>query len=82
MVPSLGEGEAHGASRAAVDPLVLHPVVGGRAAGLVTHRPAEHSAPTVADEDSAVIPVENMRRKTWSRAQGVEEAPIPSEGAR
>lgn len=58
MVPSFCEGEAHGAARAAVATFILHPVVSSRAAGLVTHRPAEHAAPTVTNEDSAVVPVE------------------------
>lgn len=55
MVPPLCEGEAYGASRAAVAAFILHPVVSGRTTRLVTHRPAEHSASTVTHEDPAVI---------------------------
>lgn len=55
VVAALREGETHGAARAAVHHLVLHPVVGCRAARLVTHRPAEHTAPTVAHQDLTVV---------------------------
>lgn len=57
VVPPFREREAHCAARAAVPTFVLHPVVSGTAARLVTHRPAEDSALTVPDQDPAVIPV-------------------------
>lgn len=57
MAP-LGEGEANGAAGAAVHHLVLHPVVGRRAARLVAHRPAEDPAAPVAHQDLAVVPEE------------------------
>lgn len=58
MVAPLGEGEANGAAGAAVHHLVLHPVVGRRAARLVAHRPAEDPAAPVAHQDLAVVPEE------------------------
>lgn len=55
MVASLGEGEANRAAGAAVNHLVLHPVVSCRAAWLVADRPAEDSPPTVAHQDLTVV---------------------------
>lgn len=77
MVPPLCEGEAYGASRAAVAAFILHPVVSGRTARLVTHRPAEHSASTVTHEDPAVIPVQNMRKPLVQGSGCSEGAPFP-----
>lgn len=79
MVPSLCEGEAYRASRATVATFILHPVVSGGTARLVTHRPAEHSASTVTHEDPAVIPVQNTRRP-WSR-EGVQREPNSLKGS-
>lgn len=78
VVPPLCEGEAHGAPGAAVTAFVLHPVVSGGTARLVTHRPAEHSASTVAHEDPAVIPVQNRRRplvQGSGSGEGVQREP-------
>lgn len=58
VVASLGEGEANRAAGAAVNHLVLHPVVSCRAARLVADRPAEDSPPTVAHQDLTVVPEE------------------------
>ncbi len=58
VVTSLGEGEANRAARAAVNHLVLHPVVGRRTTRLVADRPAEDSTPTVAHQDLTVVPEE------------------------
>lgn len=55
VVASLGEGEANRAAGAAVNHLVLHPVVGRRTARLVAHGPAEDSAATVAHQDLTVV---------------------------
>lgn len=56
VVTSLGQREADGAAGAAVHHLVLHPVVGRRAARLLTHGPAEDAAATVAHQDLTVVP--------------------------
>lgn len=74
MVPSLCEGEAYRASRAAVTTFILHPVVSSRTARLVTHGPAEHSASTVTHEDPAVIPAQNTRRPLV-HCSGVQREP-------
>lgn len=75
VVPSLCEGEPHRAARAAVPAFVLHPVVGSTAAWLVTHRPAEHAASAVPNQDPAVIPAgdttqghlrDSLRTATWT----------------
>lgn len=58
VVASLGEGEANRAAGAAVNHLVLHPVVGRRTTRLVADRPAEDSTPTVAHQDLTVVPEE------------------------
>lgn len=55
VVPSFCQRKPHRAARTAVPSFILHPVVSSRAARLVTHRPAEHAASTVPDEDPAVI---------------------------
>lgn len=60
VVASLGEGEANRAARAAVNHLVLHPVVSCRTARLVAHRPAEDSTTTVTHQDLTVVPEEKM----------------------
>lgn len=77
MVPSLCEGETYRASGAAVTTFILHPVVSGRTARLVTHGPAEHSASTVTHEDPAVIPAQNMRRPLVQCSECSEGAPFP-----
>lgn len=56
VVASLRQREADGAAGAAVHHLVLHPVVGRRAARLLTHGPAEDSAAAVAHQDLTVVP--------------------------
>lgn len=56
MVPSFRERKPHGAARTAVPSFVLHPVVSGGTARLVTHRPAENPASTIAHEDPTVVP--------------------------
>lgn len=55
MVPSFRERKPHGAARTAVPSFVLHPVVSGGTARLVTHRPAENPASTIAHEDPTVV---------------------------
>lgn len=57
VVPSFCERKAHRAAGAAVPAFVLHPVVCGGTAWLVTHGPAEHAASTVANQYPAVVPV-------------------------
>lgn len=64
VVASLGEREADGAAGAAVHHLVLHPVVGRRAARLLTHRPAEDPAAPVAHQDLTVVP------EPWETVRG------------
>lgn len=56
VVTPLREREPDCAAWAAVPSLILHPVVGCRPARLITHRPAEHSATAIPNENSAVIP--------------------------
>lgn len=56
VVASLGQREADGAAGAAVHHLVLHPVVGRRAARLLAHGPAEDAATAVAYQDLTVVP--------------------------
>lgn len=58
VVASLSEGEANCAARATVHHLVLHPVVGRRAARLVADRPAEDSTTAVPHQDLTVVPDE------------------------
>lgn len=55
VVASLRQREADGAAGAAVHHLVLHPVVGRRAARLLTHGPAEDPTATVAHQNLAVV---------------------------
>lgn len=59
MVTSFSQGEPDGAAGATVPTFVFHPVVGCRAARLVTDRPAEDSASAVAYQNPAVIPTGN-----------------------
>lgn len=63
VVAALGEGEAHGAARAAVHHLVLHPVVGRRTARLVADGPAEDATASVTHQDLTVVPVEGIKRR-------------------
>lgn len=85
MVPSLCQRKPHGAAGTAVSSFILHPVVSSRAAGLVTHRPAEHSASTVTNEDPAVIPAGDTTQpmeSPWGRppqSHTAEEHPVTQE---
>ena len=76
VVASLGEGEPNRAAGAAVHHLVLHPVVGCRAARLVTDRPAEDPAAPVAHQDLTVVPEERMKERTVRGQWNVVEQPL------
>lgn len=55
VVAPFSEGETHSASRAAVHLLILYPVICGRASGLITDRPAKHTATAVTYQDLTVV---------------------------
>lgn len=56
VVTPLREWEPDCTAWAAVPSFILHPVVSCWPARLITHRPAEHSATAIPNENSAVIP--------------------------
>lgn len=77
MVPSFCQGKPHRAARTAVPAFILHPVVSGGAARLVTHRPAEHASSAITNEDPAVIPAGDMTGHGVTRGEASAQARSP-----
>lgn len=80
MVPSFCQGKPHRAARTAVPAFILHPVVSGGAARLVTHRPAEHASSAITNEDPAVIPAGDMKDMVspWGKPRHRHDHPCGS----
>lgn len=68
VVTPLSEWKADWAARAAVSPLVLHPVICCRPARLIAHGPAEHSASTIPNQNSAVIPARKKQKRSCNES--------------
>ena len=71
MVTPLSEWKTNCAARTAVSPLIFHPVISCRSARLITYRPAEHSASTIPNKNSAVIPAWKKQKHSCNSSDTV-----------
>lgn len=68
MVTPLSEWKTDCTARTAVSPLILYPVISCRSARLITYGPAEYSASTIPNKNSAVISARKKQKHSCNNS--------------